>query len=225
MTKHVIPDSEQIKAAYDGYVGTGRRKPCLKAYNDTVYGIVSTAVGIYGPEADLNFIDMRTVRRMDWLFSETDTRWFNGDISKWDISNVTSAIYMFCGSAFNGDISQWAPVNMSDMTGMFELSKFDNPSPNAWTCMPKLRRTKYMFSSSAFDSDISGFDMSGVTDAYGMFARSKFTGDRSPGIGGWKLRADMNAANMFMGGRFRGDLSDWPYALRHDALECDRHCI
>ena len=110
MTKHVIPDSEQIKAAYDGYVGTGRRKPCLKAYNDTVYGIVSTAVGIYGPEADLNFIDMRTVRRMDWLFSETDTRWFNGDISKWDISNVTSAGSCMRTMTVRHSTSSWRSV-------------------------------------------------------------------------------------------------------------------
>ena len=32
---------------------------------------------------------------------------FNGDISKWDVSKVTSINYMFHGSKFNGDISMW----------------------------------------------------------------------------------------------------------------------
>ncbi len=31
---------------------------------------------------------------------------FNGDISKWDVSNVTNMHSMFWGSKFNGDISQ-----------------------------------------------------------------------------------------------------------------------
>jgi len=29
---------------------------------------------------------------------------FNGDISKWDVSNVTNMSSMFSGSKFNGDI-------------------------------------------------------------------------------------------------------------------------
>ncbi|MBR4558515.1 MAG: BspA family leucine-rich repeat surface protein [Fibrobacter sp.] len=35
---------------------------------------------------------------------------FNGDISKWDVSNVTSMRSMFYNSHFKGDISKW---NMS----------------------------------------------------------------------------------------------------------------
>jgi surface protein len=30
---------------------------------------------------------------------------FNGDISKWDVSNVTNMKHMFKDSLFNGDIS------------------------------------------------------------------------------------------------------------------------
>lgn len=35
---------------------------------------------------------------------------FNGDISRWDVSNVKDMFRMFCGSKFKGDISKW---NMS----------------------------------------------------------------------------------------------------------------
>jgi len=33
---------------------------------------------------------------------------FNGDISNWDVSKVTSMSNMFYKSQFNGDISKWA---------------------------------------------------------------------------------------------------------------------
>jgi surface protein len=32
---------------------------------------------------------------------------FNGDISKWDVSNVEAMNWMFDGSIFNCDISKW----------------------------------------------------------------------------------------------------------------------
>lgn len=32
---------------------------------------------------------------------------FNGDISKWDVSNVENMNSMFEESSFNGDISKW----------------------------------------------------------------------------------------------------------------------
>ena len=32
---------------------------------------------------------------------------FNGDLSKWDVSNVTGMINMFSNAQFDGDISEW----------------------------------------------------------------------------------------------------------------------
>jgi len=39
---------------------------------------------------------------MNKMFWESD---FNGDISQWDVSNVTDMTDMFNNSMFNGDIS------------------------------------------------------------------------------------------------------------------------
>ena len=41
---------------------------------------------------------------------------FNGDISNWDVSNVTDMGYMFYESNFNGDISNW---DVSDETSQY----------------------------------------------------------------------------------------------------------
>ena len=45
---------------------------------------------------------------------------FNGDISKWEISNVTNMEWMFSGAKkFNGDISNWDISKVTDMTRLF----------------------------------------------------------------------------------------------------------
>ena len=55
---------------------------------------------------------------------------FNGDISNWDVSNVTSMGSMFASSKFNGDISKWNVSKVEDMSGMFSRSKFNQDISN-----------------------------------------------------------------------------------------------
>ena len=46
---------------------------------------------------------------------------FNGDISSWDVSNVTNMSQMFSGAtSFNGDISSWDVSSVNSMFQMFE---------------------------------------------------------------------------------------------------------
>jgi surface protein len=55
---------------------------------------------------------------------------FNGDISKWDVSNVTNMCYMFSYSQFNGDISKWNVSNVTNMEYMYDNSKFNGDISN-----------------------------------------------------------------------------------------------
>jgi hypothetical protein len=68
--------------------------------------LVYESIQKYGPNCDLNFIDVSGVEDMDGIFAGVN-RGFNGDISQWDVSNVESMRDMFHGSQFNGDISDW----------------------------------------------------------------------------------------------------------------------
>ena len=49
-----------------------------------------------------------------------DAAAFNGDLSGWDVRNVTDMSGMFDGAAaFNGDLSGWDVRNVTDMRRMF----------------------------------------------------------------------------------------------------------
>ena len=97
------------------------------ATDKTIRKIVKQEIEKYGPNADLNHIDVSRVTNMGGMFKESQ---FNGDISNWDVSNVTDMSYMFCKSKFNGDISNWDVSNVTDMESMFYDSKFNGDISN-----------------------------------------------------------------------------------------------
>ena len=75
--------------------------------------IIETRIENEGNKVDLNDIDTSKITDMSYLFDRTD---FNGDISKWDVSNVTNMYSMFYGcESFNQDISDWDVSNVTFM--------------------------------------------------------------------------------------------------------------
>ena len=61
------------------------------------------------------------------MFLQSD---FNGDISKWDVSNVEDMYSAFYQSKFNQDISNWNVNNVTDMSYTFALSSFNRDISN-----------------------------------------------------------------------------------------------
>ena len=108
------------------------------------------AMKAHGNKVNLNYIDTSGIIDMRSLFS-AERKYgnglgaFNGDISKWDVSQVTNMFGMFeFNTAFNQDISDWNVSKVTDMRSMF-------------------------YRATAFNQDISDWNVSKVTDMRSMF--------------------------------------------------------
>jgi surface protein len=64
---------------------------------------------------------------MKGMFSHSG---FNGDISNWNVSNVTNMKAMFWKSKFNSDISSWNISNVMDAQAMFMETEFNQDISN-----------------------------------------------------------------------------------------------
>ena len=68
---------------------------------------------------DISKWNVSNVTTMDYMFSKSEFTGKNGDISNWDVSNVVNMSCMFRDSKFNGDISKWDVSNVVNMSYMF----------------------------------------------------------------------------------------------------------
>jgi surface protein len=135
---------------------------------EDLLSVVWDRISYEGNGVDLNDIDVSGIKDLSHLFYEFKE--FNGDISRWDVSNAEVMDGMFFCSHFNGDLSKW---NVSNVKSMFN-----------------------MFSHSDFNGDISMWDVSNVEDMGDMFCKNLvFDQDLS----GWDTRSCYTHDNMFDG--------------------------
>jgi surface protein len=143
---------------------------------------------------------------MEFMFNRATN--FNGNISLWDVSEVTTMVQMFYfASAFNGDISQWDVSAVNSMNSMFRGATAFNGDISLWDVSEVTTMGSMFSSASAFNGDISQWNVSKVTNMEAMFASaSAFNGD----IRGWDVYEVANMAQMFNGASaFNGDISQW----------------
>ena len=176
-----------------------------KLDNDNVKKIVLILIDKLGNKADLNFLDVSNVKDMGYMFYGTN---FNGDISKWNVSNVTNMEGMFreCKN-FNGDISKWNVSNVTNMRSMFyECTNF-NGNIYKWNVSNVTNMENMFRECKNFNGDISKWNVSNVTNMRGMFVECRsFNGD----ISKWNVSNVTNMSYMFYGCiKFTYDLSDW----------------
>ena len=184
------------------------KEELIKAIKKEIYEVQGTKKNP-NLKADLNCIDTSLITDMSELFSyEYNLNNFNGNISKWNVSNVKNMNRMFEGSKFNQDISNWHISNVTNMRWMFAFSQFNGNISN-WD-VSNVENMSWMFYKSKFDQDISKWDVSNVENMESMFENSKFNGD----ISNWNVSNVKDIENMFLDSDFNKDIGSWPEYLK-----------
>ncbi len=95
---------------------------------------------------------------------------FNGDISRWDVSNVGNMDSLFSDAErFNQDLSSWNVGNVTNMRNMFDHAIDFNQDISSWD-VSSVTTMEMMFDfASSFNQDISNWDISNVTTMKHMF--------------------------------------------------------
>ena len=155
-------------------------------------------------KADLNCIDTSLITDMSELFSDKyNLEKFDGNISQWNVSNVTNMEYIFGYSQFNQDISNWDVSNVENMSWMFVKSEFNQPIGN-WN-ISNAEDISHMFAYSKFNQPIGNWNISNVVDMSYMFIKSEFNQD----ISKWDVSNVENISWMFAESKFNKDISKW----------------
>ena len=144
---------------------------------DELAKIIEDTIKEKGNNCDLNFIDTSLITDMSDLFfiDYHGLSDFNGDISKWDVSNVKNMDSMFNDCKFDGDISKWNVSNVESMWSMFGGSNF-NHDINKWD-VSKVKDMSYMFAESKFNQSLDKWNPVSCENMEGMFLRSDFDND------------------------------------------------
>ena len=144
-------------------------------------------------------------------------RAFNGDISNWDTSGITTMRQMFrWAETFNQDISSWDTSLVTDMESMFEEAAAFNQPLNAWDdSVGNVTNMKLMFFyADAFNQDIGGWDTSSVLTMESMFEEA---GAFNQPIGSWDTSSVTTMKQMFQWADvFNQDISGWDTSLVTD---------
>lgn len=134
---------------------------------------------------DISKWDVSNVQNMSWMFTESD---FDGNISKWDVSSVKSMESMFANTRFNGDISKWDVSGVKNMSSMFFSSKFNNDSICNWN-VSNVTNTRKMFYNTDFNQDLSGWHINDKCDTVKMFYRCRINEKYIPkGVKYYKIK-------------------------------------
>lgn len=121
----------------------------------------------YGPSTSW---DTSLVTTMDELFRRVQSKKFNEDISKWNVSNVKSMKSMFAGAeSFNSDISAWDVSSVENMGEMFSGATEFRCDIRLWN-VSKVSNMSYMFeNASSFNRDIGSWNIINVKNMSYMF--------------------------------------------------------
>ena len=119
---------------------------------------------------DLEYVCLSKVDNLDSLFVG---KTIHGDISVWDVSNVTSMAWTFANqSTFNQEIGNWDISNVESLSHVFINAPTFNHDIGNWNTESVINMDAAFFFANSFNQDISGWDVSNVTSMNSMFLQA-----------------------------------------------------
>ena len=194
-------DGALLKSAVNSYINEGCELTNTSCATRTQYG----AIGSWC---------VKDITDMNYLFSVSGNDMFSGassfnsDISRWDVSSVTTMAYMFqYASSFNSDISKWDVSRVTYMQGTFYVASSFNSDISNWDVGSVTVLLDMFLGASSFNSDVSYWDVGRVTNMYSMFrGASSFNSD----ISRWDVSSVTDMRSMFQGASsFYQNLCPW----------------
>ena len=127
-----------------------------------------------------------------------DTHVHYGPIEMFDVSRVTTMNILFAFSSFNGDLSRWDVSNVKHMSGMFVKAEyFEGRGLERWN-VSKVKIMSQMFRlASVFNADLSRWNVSSVTDMFYMFAYASNFNNLGETLSHWNVSSVTNMMGMF----------------------------
>jgi surface protein len=178
-----------------------------------IYTVVDSAMLYMMTDTGMEVTNVVTslITDMSWLFSsfpdDLKVEEIFGDISSWDVSNVTNMRGMFIGTSFNQDISSWDVGNVINMERMFFWNNSFNQDISGWDVRNVTNMAQMFMLAQSFNQDISEWDVRNVNNMKRLFeAAISFNQD----ISDWDVGNVSNMGNMFKGATsFNQDISAW----------------
>lgn len=221
---YVKAGPEGVKAIYGGgqhyttWTGTNSRLLEVVSFGDVEWGenglesafIASTALTKMGVRK-AEFPDARLTPKgvkgsLRYLFS--DCREFNGDLSQWDVSQVTNLDSTFAGcEKFNSDLSKWNVGNVTSMRYSFFGCDAFNANLSEWNVGRVVDMGDMLYGCYAFNSDLSRWNVAQVANMDQLFYNCwAFNAD----ISKWNVARVTTMNRMFYGCKiFNANLSRW----------------
>jgi len=180
--ENLVDDYSEYLDSLEEYIkNTGKQKSKTTVQPRTKYELVRIIKDYCeknGWNSDLNFIDTSLITDMRFLFSGSRFGYglgkFNGDISKWDVSNVKDMSCMFSSAeSFNQPLNKWDVSNVKNMESMFNGAEKFNQPLNNWD-VSNVKNMDDMFRyANNFNQPLNNWDVSNVRYMRYIFDGSK----------------------------------------------------
>lgn len=162
-----------------------------------------------GPEGDYNHIGLdSSLADLSSLFDNEFLQTFNGDISAWDVSDVSNMSWMFKGAqSFNQPLNDWDVSNVISMDRMFGVAILFNQPLNDWDVCNVESMNSMFAENYSFNQPLNDWDVCNVENMFNMFSGAL---SFNQPLNNWEVSSVENMGCMFFRAySFNQPLNDW----------------